>query len=231
MPARSSPEVSELDRPAGAAPRRAPPTLAGRFRALLPLKAAVQAVFSLLFWVGYVWLSRHAVFPLRAVPGTWLDRAGPFSPGPWAWVYLSQFLLAGGLPWLIDNRGLLWRYVAAGALMSVASFLLFVFFPVASPRPAGLPDTGPMAWIVRGDGAFNAFPSLHAGFVVLIADLGWRIFRRPAVSAVLGVWAVLILYATLATRQHYAWDLAAGLLIGGLANFGAARLLSGSAAT
>jgi membrane-associated phospholipid phosphatase len=217
MPGRSSPEPAAWT--ASAAEPRRPTDLARRFVTLLAEKAVLQVATAAVFWLGYWWLSRHAPVPSRPPPLTWLDRAVEFTPEPWAWVYLSQFLLVSALPWLIDARPLLHRYILAMLLMSLASFSIFYVHPVASPRPAVLPATGPMAWIVQLDGPYNAFPSLHAGFALLMVYLAWRMFRRPAVSGVVVVWTLLILYSTLATRQHYAWDLVAGAVVGAAADW------------
>ena len=197
-------------------------------------KAGLTLAINLLFWGGYAWLARHAFFPVRQMATTWVDEAIPFAPEPWAAVYLSQFLLTGLLPWFIDSAAVLRRYVLALLLLSGVSFAVFLLWPVASPRPTGLLGSGLMAWIARADGAYNAFPSLHAGFLALVGGLGWRMFgRRPAWPAIalFGVWATAILYATLATRQHYAWDLGAGLALGSLANRIAWRDFNRSAPT
>lgn len=192
-----------------------------RIQTLLWPKLGLTLAINFLFWGGYGWLGRHAVFPVRPMGVTWLDERVVFSPEPWAAVYLSQFLLTGLLPWLIDSASVLRRYVRAMLLLSGVSFLIFFVWPVASPRPEEHGGSVLMAWIARADGAYNAFPSLHAGFIALIGGLGWRMFgRRPTwlVVALFGAWAAAILHSTLATRQHYAWDLVAGLGLGLLAD-------------
>ena len=76
------------------------------------------------------------------------------------------------------------------------------------------------------DGPLNAFPSLHAGYLVYTIALARRLFGRqlhPGVWAILWVWAMLILFATLATKQHYALDLLAGGVIGCAADWFAWR--------
>ena len=195
--------------------------LARRVTALLGEKLLLTLLLNIVFWGGYGWLSRQAFFSVRQMATTWLDKAVPFAPDFWAWIYLSQFVLTGGVPWLIEQREVLWRYATGLLLLSGLSFAVFLFFPVASPRPAGVVFVGPMAWIARYDGAYNAFPSLHAGFLFLIGGLGWRMFaRRPSVRVVTVyvLWACAILYSTLATRQHFAWDLVAGLGLGWFAD-------------
>jgi membrane-associated phospholipid phosphatase len=169
------------------------------------------------FWSGYAWLGRHAVFQPWTPPQTWFDRVIPFQPQPWGWIYLSQFIFTGGLPWLIDTKEFLRRYSVGLTVMSLACFVVFLFFPVASPRPAALDASGAMAVIIGYDGPWNAFPSLHAGFLIYMGRLAWRMFGRETrvtVGVIAVSWGGAILFATIATRQHYALDLIAGALIG-----------------
>lgn len=201
-----------------------------RLQACWGLKLLLTVLLNLFFWTGYSFLGRHAFFPLQRPPLIWIDTAIPFRPEPWGWVYLSQFLFTGMLPWLITEKNGLCRYVIGLVFMSATSFLIFLFFPVAAPRPAQFAAAGAMAWIIGYDGKFNAFPSLHAGFLVYTSMLGWRMFRhRLPFAVIVGtvLWAVLILYSTIATRQHYALDLVAGGLIGYLADRLAWRPSSG----
>jgi hypothetical protein len=201
-------------------------TVLARLRAHWKFKLGLSVLLNALFWAGYGYLGRYALFPLRTIPLTWLDRNIPFQPEPWAWVYLSQFLLTGILPWLLAGRDEIRRYATSVGVLSLSSFLIFLFLPVASPRPDLAATTGAMRFIAAYDGSLNAFPSLHAGFLVLMARLAWRMggpVRTPlAVTAGIG-WGGAILYATLATRQHYALDLAAGAGLGWLADWLASR--------
>lgn len=191
-------------------------------RAHWQLKLLLTVVINVGFWAGYGWLGRNPVFPPWMPPRVWLDTAIAFQPEPWAWVYLSQFLFTGGLPWLIDTQDGVRRYSVGLVAMSAASFAVFLFLPVASPRPSGVIASGAMAVILGYDGTWNAFPSLHAGFLVYMARLAWRLFGGAApgtVGLVTAAWGAAILYATIATRQHYAVDLAAGAAIGAAADW------------
>jgi membrane-associated phospholipid phosphatase len=198
-----------------------------RFTALWQVKLRLTAVLNVLFWGLYLFLSRHASLPVHTLPMTWLDEWAGFQPHPWAWVYESNFLLVGVVPWLINSQAELRRYAAGFALLSVVCFVVFALFPVASPRPANLEASPFLIFITRVDGPLNAFPSLHAGS--LIYALAWaRRLSGPRlnlwVAAVLLAWAALILFATLATKQHYALDLLAGGLIGWAAEWVAWRI-------
>jgi membrane-associated phospholipid phosphatase len=207
-----------------------------RVQVLWRQKLLLSVAVSGIFWTGYSILARHAWFPLWTPSRTWLDTAIPFQPEPWAWIYLSQFLIAGVLPWMIDTREILRRYVNGVMLMTGVSFAVFFLFPVASPRSVDVSElSGPMKWIVILDGTMNAFPSLHAAFLVFLAGLAGRMFRaslRPWMIAAGAGWGAAILYATIATRQHYAADLIAGAAVGALADWLAWRRATGvSAAT
>ncbi|MGH8046325.1 MAG: phosphatase PAP2 family protein [Chthoniobacterales bacterium] len=141
----------------------------------------------------------------------------PYQPEPWAWVYLSQFLFTSLLPWFLPTRNEIFRCSAGLVLMSAISFVVFLFFPVAAPpRINGMGHLS-MTIIAAYDGSLNCFPSLHAAFLFYMAALGRRLFgsgMHPIAVALCAIWGMAILYATIATRQHYALDLVAGAAVG-----------------
>jgi membrane-associated phospholipid phosphatase len=188
-----------------------------RIATLWRLKLGVTAVVSVLFWSFYLFLSRHPLFPVHTLPMTWIDHWAGYRPSPWAWIYESIFLLTGIAPWLIVSRAELRRYIFGFTLLSAVSFILFALFPVASPRPAHLESSTFLIFITQVDGPLNAFPSLHAGCLIYNLALIRHLFGRqlsPWAGIALVIWAGFILFATLATKQHYAVDLLAGGLIG-----------------
>ena len=192
-----------------------------RLRAEWRLKLVLLVVINAVFWSAYELLAHRAFFPLRSVPVTSLDAAVPFQPDPWAWVYLSQYLFTGTLPLLLTSREAIGRYVAALATMSLSGFAFFLFFPTAGPRPTEVSGSLAMRWIAACDGTLNAFPSLHAAFIVCMSRLAWRMFGHEhsrCVVAVSVLWGGAILFSTLATKQHYALDLVAGAVLGWLAD-------------
>src|SRR5262245_30668558 len=145
-----------------------------RLTALWREKLLLTGAFNILFWTGYLLLSRHAFLPVRVLPMTWLDNWAGFRGHLWSVIYESNFLI-GLVPWFIVSREVLRRYVIGFALLSAVSFVIFVLFPVASPRPANLNDGGMfLIFITRVDGPLNAFPSLHAGTLVYTLALGRR---------------------------------------------------------
>jgi membrane-associated phospholipid phosphatase len=86
--------------------------------------------------------------------------------------------------------------------------------------------------ITTFSGPMNAMPSLHAAFLIYMGALAWRTFGRaisPWGISVAILWGGAILYSTIATRQHYALDLAAGAVLGWLADAVAWRGASAAA--
>lgn len=188
-----------------------------RFTTLWTLKLGATAVVSVIFWSCYLFLSRNSITKVHELPMTVLDRFAGYHPSPWAWIYESVFLLTGIAPWLIISREQLRRYLTGFALLSFASFTVFAIFPVASPRPAEVEASSFLLFITQIDGPLNAFPSLHAGCLIFNLALIHRLFGQqlhPLIAVALWIWAALILFATLATKQHYAVDLLAGGLLG-----------------
>jgi membrane-associated phospholipid phosphatase len=186
------------------------------------LKLWLLVLINGLFWIGYTLLGHHAFFPLWVIPETALDRWVPFQPEGWAWVYLSQFVFVGVLPWLLATREAIHRYGRGILLMALLSFGCFLFFPSRGPRPVEVGASTAMQMIAAYDGHLNACPSLHAAFLAYMALLAWRMFGRVAPWGTVltaGAWGLAILYSTLATKQHYALDLAAGLVVGMLADW------------
>ena len=193
-----------------------------RFSTLWTLKLGATAVVSVVFWSCYLFLSRNAIIKVHELPMTALDRWAGYQPNPWSWIYESVFLLTGIAPWLIISREQLRRYLTGFAFLSFASFAVFVIFPVASPRPADVEASSFLLFITHIDGPLNAFPSLHAGCLIFNLALIHRLFGRqlhPLIAAALWIWAGLIFFATLATKQHYAVDLLAGGLLGWAADW------------
>ena len=206
----------KTDMPAESSVDSAKPWVA-RIAALWREKVCLTVALNIVFWSAYFFLSRHAWFPTHPLPMTWLDNWAGFRPYPWVWIYESNFLLVPAIPWLIATREELRRCVAGFILLATVSFAIFVVFPVASPRPIDLGTNPFMLLIAQADGPLNAFPSLHASTLIYTIALAKRIFGQklsPIVFAGLILWAALILFGTLATKQHYAIDLLAGGLIG-----------------
>jgi hypothetical protein len=181
------------------------------WRTKLLLLVAVTAAFS----VAYQWLAHNPVFAPRDLPLTAVDRWAGFEPR-WVWVYQSLYLLTGTAPLLARSREEIHAYLRGFGLICAVSFAVFVFVPTRGPRPEVGHATGMYGLLLLYDGPFNAFPSLHAALICYSLGFLRRVaaVRHRGVAAALLVWAGLILWSTLATKEHYLWDLVGGVVLG-----------------
>lgn len=185
------------------------------------LKFFAACLIAGVFFLGYFLLLKFPLWPVTVMPMTPLDRWIVFWPGA-LWLYVSLWpyvALAPGL--LTDRRELLDYYIAMIAL-SLAGMAVFLLWPTASPQAEfdwmHYPPLGP---IIAADDAGNALPSLHAAFAVFSGIWLQRYLRRVLaprwLRVVSAAWGLGIVYSTLATRQHVAVDVVAGVSLGWLA--------------
>jgi len=171
------------------------------------------------FAVGFLASDPEGARSLR----TPLDAAIPFlleSVGVY-WSILPMSLL----PIFVVRDPVVFRRVAlAYALVIALALAAFLLFPVTSvglrPDVRLYADAGFAGWLLQLlyflDPPFNLFPSLHLALALLAALAAWRV-DRPSGAAALA-WTACIAASVCTTKQHYAVDVAAGLLLGGLAH-------------
>lgn len=148
-----------------------------------------------------------------------LDARLPFVPG-FALPYFSAYILGlMGYILMIGHPGLgsvLWGYL----FLVVVGSLCYVLFPSTVIRREDMKVTGMSTWMLtqfqKLSGPYNVFPSMHFGYSLFSALVGWHYYGLPT-GLVLILWALLIALATLLTKQHYILDLAGGLVVGALA--------------
>jgi len=174
---------------------------------------------------GYLAVQRAVVLPNGRVPLTWFDRVIPFQPR-WVWVYLSLYLLNPIGPLFARSREDLLRYARGILFFFVCGFVCFVVFPVPGPRPLAADAFWLYQRLILIDRPYNSFPSLHAAcavYAVLFAAYASSDTSRPhlrrSLLSLAWLWVGLILYSTIATRQHFAIDLPAGMFLGWLAQW------------
>lgn len=185
--------------------------LRARIRTEWKVKAALSFVLPLYFCIFYFGIQKISPFgaaTLRPLP---VDEAIRFDPD-WILVYQSIYLLLP-VPWLCASAADLRRYVTGFLFLTAVAFLIFVFAPVSGPRPSIAPDHALYSLVVRYDSNENAFPSLHVALTVYSLLLAARLVRGKAALMFLIVWTALIIYSTMATKQHWAADAAAGIVL------------------
>jgi membrane-associated phospholipid phosphatase len=102
------------------------------------------------------------------------------------------------------------------------SLPVYALFPVAPPRLAELgmtdsvSETSAVALAGHSTMFYNpiaAVPSLHCGFALALAVAVAMVVKRRWAKALALSWAPLVALSTVATANHYLFDVAAGLAI------------------
>lgn len=192
--------------------------LAFRVRFRFLFKFVVTSVLIALFFVGYFHVQQHPVHELTVVPLTALDRMIPFQP--YALIaYLSLWVYVGAGPGLQRTGQELIGYALWIGGLCVAGLGLFYFWPTQlAPIAVDASDLPAFQMLRRVDSANNACPSMHVAAAVFTAirvhDVFARAWAPMWLRAVNFIWCGLIVYSTLATKQHVVLDVVAGTLLG-----------------
>jgi membrane-associated phospholipid phosphatase len=175
--------------------------------------------FMWLFFLAYFHLLRHPAQPVIVMPLTAVDHWVAFEPAA-LYAYVSLWIYVGipaGLTRSVVQLVVYGLWVGALCLCGLA---FFYFVPTAVPAMALPVDVAqhPGFALLQGvDAAGNACPSLHVASAVFSALWIARLLRNMAAPSwarwINVTWALLIVWSTLATKQHVALDVAAGALL------------------
>jgi membrane-associated phospholipid phosphatase len=191
------------------------------------LKAIGTTLFIALFFGAYFYLLKEPAYPTTVMPFTLLDRLIAFEPLAMP-MYVSLWVYVSLPPALLSTRRELYGYGLAMAATCLAGMLVFYFWPTVVPVAnidwAKYPD---MDFLKNIDAAGNAFPSLHVATAAFSGVWLHHLLRRFGAPRWLlslnWLWCIGIVYSTIATRQHVAVDVLAGLLLGMLAAYWSLR--------
>ena len=181
------------------------------------LKAVGTTAFMWLFFVAYFQVLRHPARTVVEMPLTAVDQWIGFQP--WAlWPYISLWVYVAIPPSLLTRARALVHYGLWIGALCLIGLACFYAWPTAVPRQAlstaGLPGFDLLHGV---DAAGNACPSLHvaaATFSALWIDHLVRTLALPrGWRAANALWFALIVWSTMATRQHVWWDVVAGLAL------------------
>lgn len=191
-----------------------PRALAARLAYLWWFKAVGTAAFMTAFFAAYLHLLHFPLYPVTVMPLTAVDRAIGFQP--WALAaYATLWLYVALPPALAPTLARLFSYGWHIGGLCLAGILVFVFWPTAVP--AADVDWGryPGYALLKGiDVGGNACPSLHVATALYSAiwleaelrEVGAATWLRAASW----LWCALIVFSTLATKQHVMLDVVAG---------------------
>ena len=184
----------------------------------LYLKSIGTTLFIGLFFGAYFYLLKRPAYPTTVMPITLLDRLIGFQPLALPW-YLSLWVYVSLPPALLATRRELYGYGLAMAGTCLAALIVFYFWPTAVPAAnidwAQYPD---VAFLKSMDASGNACPSLHVATAVFSGIWLHYLLRRfgapPWILILNWTWCIAIVYSAMATRQHVAVDVLAGLALG-----------------
>ncbi|WP_295380596.1 phosphatase PAP2 family protein [Pseudacidovorax intermedius] len=192
--------------------------LGSRMRERAPLKIVGTTIWVWVFFIGYFYLLRHPARPPLVMPLTWVDAWVPFEPlalvpylSLWLYVGIAPGLLRGFMPLLVYG---FW----AGALCACGLMIFYLWPTQIPPLPLDRADAPGFALLAGIDAAGNACPSMHVAISVFTAVWIEHLLRRVGAPAALRLaslaWVLAIAWSTLATRQHVAWDVVGGTVLG-----------------
>jgi membrane-associated phospholipid phosphatase len=173
------------------------------------LASTLVSLAPLYFVIGELTRGRSTYAPDVA-----LDRALSLQP-TWMLVYGSLYVFVVLMPLLVVRQQELFRRAMQAYLMvMIVSYVGFLLYPTAAPRPAQVLGDGFSAWSLRLayslDPPHGCFPSLHVAYAFVSALTCYRV--HPGVGAGAALWAALIGVSTLYVKQHYVADVIVGAL-------------------
>ena len=141
----------------------------------------------------------------------------------WVYIWGHWPVIVVTLLWLVHSHPASYRLLRNAMFVSaVIGVVIFVLFPVAPPRLAGLGlvDTVTLqshAYRVLQPPAFvnqyAAVPSLHVGWNLLVGIFVYRCARRPVVRALGILSPIAMTAAVVLTANHYLIDAVLGAIV------------------
>ena len=185
------------------------------------LKSIGTPLFIGVFFSAYLYLLKSPAYPSTVMPVTLPDRLIGFHPLSLP-LYMSLWLYVSLPPALLATRRELYGYGLAIALTCLSGLIIFYFWPTTVPLAhidwALYPG---MEFLKEMDASGNACPSLHATTAIFSGIWLHLLLRRVGaplwILLINWLWCLGILYSAIATRQHVAVDILAGLSLGILA--------------
>lgn len=181
------------------------------------LKLVGTTTFISLFFVGYFQVLHATGDEAMVMPLTRIDELVGFQPAA-LYAYVSLWVYVGLPQALLQERRDLFAYCAWIGALCLAGLACFWLWPTAVPPHRVDTALYPGYALIQGiDAPGNACPSLHVAAAAfsaiwldrLLAEIaaGWR------TRAFNWAWFAAIAWSTLATKQHVALDVAAGILL------------------
>lgn len=184
------------------------------------IKSIGTTLFIFTFFGAYFYLLKSPAYPATVMPVIFLDRMISFQPQALP-MYISLWVYVSLPSALLATRREMFVYGMSMAVTCTVGLVIFYFWPTVVPVAnidwTQYPDVNLLKSM---DASGNASPSLHVATAIFSGI--WlhhllRSFTAPQWILILNWgWCIGIIYSTIATRQHVALDVLAGLALGAL---------------
>ncbi|MGC1460446.1 MAG: phosphatase PAP2 family protein [Steroidobacteraceae bacterium] len=171
-----------------------------------------------LFFIAYFAVQRHPSHAALLMPSTTLDAIIPFQPAALL-AYVTLWIYIGIGPGVQRSAREFAAYGAWLCGLCVSGLAIFYFWPTRVPTFVTAANGFPgFSTLHRVDETGNACPSMHVAvaiFTVVRIDEAMRSMRMPlSLRLANALWFALIVYSTLAIKQHVVLDVVAGAILG-----------------
>lgn len=167
----------------------------------------------------YFFVNRLQVNPDRRIDlGIELDRKIPYLP-LFALAYFSTYVFVLQPFFILPDARLFRWMLSSFVAISVISSLIHALVPSKIERVEQVTVGGFSGWALglfqKTCKPYGNFPSMHVGLSVPVVAANF-ITGGALAGGIMLVWAVLIAVSTLFTKQHYVFDVLAGVVGGSL---------------
>ncbi len=180
-------------------------------------KMIVSSLVSLIGMALYLFFNRFYFFQPQELPLLWPDKMIPL----WAdsvWIYISIYVMYGLTYFMMKDLLNLSKYLYASLFQVIISIGVFIMWPTTYPRHLyPLPTELNMATdfifsLIRNlDTPASCCPSLHVSTAFLTSFVFLE--EQKEKFPYFFIWAVIISFSTLSTKQHYFWDVLGGFVV------------------
>lgn len=185
---------------------------------LWSLKARLILEVGIVVSSFYFLLQYFPLFGVYQMPLSNLDSYIPFND-QFIWCYQSLYLLIFYRAATFKHAHELINFASVFSLAAIISCCIFLLFPTMCARP----NPAHTNWLYKSfiaiEKPLNAFPSMHVSLVLVtcafsLIDVNYSNYIKGVVL----MWALIIIYSTLSTKQHVLADVIGGLIVWGLSH-------------
>lgn len=171
--------------------------------------------------VGYFLTNHYPYFEPKVLPFLVIDEMVPLLPW-WMWIYITMYPMMYVAFLMLDkseeDTKLLNQSLFGFTLLQTIAFIVFFFFPTTYPREQFVFNLDQMdlgtrtlfQFIHSNDKPTNCLPSLHVANCFIVSFFLYEKYRQRFYYFI--GWTFLVCFSTMATKQHYFYDVVVGFI-------------------